>query len=82
MFGLSYTVVIEIYIGNQLVQSQQMTVPRPFLEMQFLRLIQEIQQQSQPMKVIMKRKEIIWDNFEQIQKEVEYNIVAQNWEEK
>lgn len=82
MFGLSYTVVIEIYIGNQLVQSQQMTTPRPFLEMQFLRLIQEIQQQSQPMKVIMKRKEIIWDNFEQIQKEVEYNIVAQNWEEK
>lgn len=81
MFGLSYTVVIEIYIGNQLVQSQQMTAPRPFLEMQFLRLIQEIQQQSQPMKVIMKRKEIIWDNFEQIQKEVEYNIVAQNWEE-
>lgn len=81
MFGLSYTVVIEIYIGNQLVQSQQMTTPRPFLEMQFLRLIQEIQQQSQPMKVIMKRKEIIWDNFDQIQKEVEYNIVAQNWEE-
>ena len=81
MFGLSYTVVIEIYIGNQLVQSQQITAPRPFLEMQFLRLIQEIQQQSQPMKVIMKRKEIIWDNFEQIQKEVEYNIVAQNWEE-
>lgn len=82
MFGLSYTVVIEIYIGNQLVQSQQMTTPRPFLEMQFLRIVQEIQQQSRPMKVIMKRKEIIWDNFEQIQKEVEYNIVAQNWEEK
>ena len=81
MFGLSYTVVIEIYIGNQLVQSQQMTTPRPFLEMQFLRIVQEIQQQSQPMKVIMKRKEIIWDNFEQIQKEIEYNIVAQNWEE-
>lgn len=81
MFGLSDTVIIEIYIGNQLVQSQQMTAPRPFLEMQFLRLVQEIQQQSQPMKVIMKRKEIIWDNFEQIQKEVEYNIVAQNWEE-
>lgn len=81
MFGLSYTVVIEIYIGNQLVQSQQMTTPRPFLEMQFLRIVQEIQQQSRPMKVIMKRKEIIWDNFEQIQKEVEYNIVAQNWEE-
>ena len=81
MFGPSYTVVIEIYIGNQLVQSQQMTAPRPFLEMQFLRLVQEIQQQSQPMKAIMKRKENIWDNFEQIQKEVEYNIVAQNWEE-
>ena len=81
MFGLSYTVIIEIYIGNQLIQSQQMNVPRPFLEMQFLRIVQEIQQQSQPMKVIMKRKEIIWDNFEQIQKEVEYNIVAQNWEE-
>lgn len=81
MFGLSDAVVIEIYIGNQLVQSQQMTTPRPFLEIQFLRLVQEIQQQSQPMKVIMKRKEIIWDNFEQRQKEVEYNIVAQNWEE-
>lgn len=81
MFGLSDTVIIEIYIGNQLIQSQQMTAPRPFLEMQFLRLVQETQQQSQPMKVIMKRKEIIWDNFEQIQKEVEYNIVAQNWEE-
>ena len=64
MFGLSDAVVIEIYIGNQLVQSQQMTAPRPFLEIQFLRLVQEIQQQSQPMKVIMKRKEIIWDNFE------------------
>ena len=81
MFGLSYTVVIEIYIGNQLAQSQQMTTPRPFLEMQFLGIVQEIQQQSQPMKAVIKRKEIIWDNFEQIQKEVEYNIVAQNWEE-
>lgn len=81
MFGPSYTVAIEIYIGNQLVQSQQMTAPRPFLEMQFLGLVQEIQQQSQPMKAIMKRKEIIWDNFEQIQKEVECSIVAQNWEE-
>lgn len=49
--------------------------------MQFLGIVQEIQQQSQPMKAVMKRKEIIWDNFEQIQKEVEYNIVAQNWEE-
>ena len=60
MFGLSYTVVIEIYIGNQLIQSQQMTAPRPILEMQFLRIVQEIQQQSQPMKAIMKRKEIIY----------------------
>lgn len=44
-FGLSepLTVTIEQYIGNALVQSQQLSAPPEFLQVQFMQLVKQSQ---------------------------------------
>ena len=61
----SETVTLEIYLGNQLVQSQQMTAPPQILQMYFMQAVQEAMAQKQPMKVKMTGVSNIWDAFEQ-----------------
>lgn len=60
-FGFSepLTVTLEQYIGNTLVQSQQLSAPPEFLQAQFMQLVQQITSQSQPMKIRMVRYENI-----------------------
>ena len=80
-FGFSepITVTLEHYIGNALVQSQQLSAPPEILQAQFLQLIQQIASQSQPMKVKMVRWEKIWNQFDSEWKTLEYSIEFQNW---
>lgn len=78
-FADSYDVVFDIYIGNQLVQSQQLSAPRPLLEAQFMQLVQQINQTKQPMQVIMRRTEQVWDAFEGKMKELPLTIEFKNW---
>ena len=61
-------VVFEIYLGNQLIQSQVVTAPEEMLKMMFLNYIQQLAVQKQPMHLRMRGEDIIWDNFENRQK--------------
>lgn len=82
-FGFSepQTITIEQYIGNALVQSQQLSAPPEFLQAQFMQLVQQVVSQSQPMKIRMVRYEDVWNQFDQEWKKLELDMVFQNWKD-
>lgn len=82
-FGFSepLTVTLEQYIGNTLVQSQQLSAPPEILQAQFMQLIQQVASQSQPMKIRMIRWEDVWSQIDQEWKKLELEMVFQNWED-
>ena len=73
------SVTLEQYIGNALVHSQQLSAPPEILKAQFEGLIQQLAQQSQPMKIKVVRYDEIWDEFEQKRKKIENSIEVKNW---
>lgn len=77
-FGPSVDVMIEQYIGNQIVNQQWISGPPMLLQTQFIQSCQEMMGQS-PMKLKMLRYENIWDQFEQKIKPLEYSVEFQNW---
>lgn len=82
-FGLSEPmgVLLEQYIGNTLVQSQQLSAPPEILQAQFLQLVQQVASQSQPMKIRMVRWEDVWSQIDQEWKRLESDVMFQNWKE-
>lgn len=82
-FGFSepITVTLEQYIGNALVQSQQLSAPPEFLQAQFMQLVQQVASQSQPMKIRMVRWEDVWNQIDQEWKKLELDVVFQNWKD-
>lgn len=82
-FGFSEptTVTIEQYIGNALVQSQQLSAPPEFLQAQFLQLVRQIASQSQPMKLRMVKWEDVWSQIDGEWKKLELDVVFQNWKD-
>lgn len=82
-FGFSepLTVTIEQYIGNALIQSQQLSAPPEILQAQFIQLVQQVASQSQPMKIRMFRWEDVWSQIDQEWKRLELDVAFQNWKE-
>lgn len=60
--------LLEVFVGNQLVQSQAIDLPPPIAQQQFLQLCQQAKETGQPMTVKMSKDEKIWDNFESKEK--------------
>ena len=79
-FGFSepITATLEQYIGNALVNSQQLSAPPEFLQAQFLQLVRQVASQSQPMKIRMVRWEDVWDKFEVKWKKLELDMEFKN----
>lgn len=82
-FGFSepLTVILEQYIGNALVHSQQLSAPPEILQAQFMQLVQQIANQSQPMKLRMVRYEDVWSQFDNEWKKLELDVMFQNWKD-
>lgn len=82
-FGFSQpkTVTLEQYIGNALVQSQQLSAPPEFLQAQFMSLVQQVASQSQPMKIRMVRWEDVWNQIDGEWKKIECYVEFQNWKD-
>lgn len=80
MMGEMYDVTITVYLGEQPIKKLSMTAPRPVLEAQFMNFVQQIASQKQPMRVVMERTEVIWDQFEQKHKELPLSVEFQNYE--
>lgn len=82
-FGFSepMDVVFEQYIGNALVNSQQLSAPPEVLQAQFIQLVQQVARQSKPMKIRMVRWEEVWDKFEGKWKKLELDMEFKNWKD-
>lgn len=82
-FGFSepMEVFLEQYIGNACVSRQQLSAPPEILQAQFLRLVEQVASQSQPMKIRMVRYEDVWSQIDQEWKRLELDVVFQNWED-
>lgn len=82
-FGFSepLTVTLEQYIGNALVQSQQLSAPPEILQIQFLQLAKHMASQSQPMKLRMVRWEDVWSKIDQGWKKLELSVEFKNWKD-
>lgn len=80
-FSESMEVLLEQYIGNALVHSQQLSAPPEILQAQFMQLIQQVASQSQPMKIRMVRYEDVWNQFDKEWKKLELDVTFQNWED-
>lgn len=82
-FGFSkpMKVLLEQYIGNALVNSQQLSAPPEVLQVQFIQLVQQVASQSQPMKIRMVRYEDIWNEFDNEWKRSEWSVEFKNWKD-
>lgn len=81
MFGFNIemnNVILEVYIGNQLVKRQQMQAPKEMLIATYMSFVQQLADDSRPMKVKMSRQEYIWDRFEKKEKPLTYEIEFRN----
>ena len=74
-------VKLNIYVGNQIVQSQRLSGPDQMLAMQFLQLCQQAAQQSEPYKIEMVRTELTYDQFEGKIVNQEYKMTYWNKQE-
>lgn len=85
LFGDTYEVDYEIYVGEQLVQKQKMKAPQEILMINFMQAAQQVSGDGKPIKIKMLRQETIWDSFEKKEKvlnnEIEFsNNVMVAWE--
>ena len=74
-----FDVTFSIYLDNQIIRQWRMQAPKPFIEIKFIQTVQQIASQSQPMKVIVSREEVIWDQFEQKHKVLPVTMEFQNY---
>ena len=75
----TFDVIFTVYLGEQPIRQWQMVAPQEFIIMKFLQTVQQIASQSQPMKVVVSRDEVIWDQFEQKQKVIPCTMEFQNY---
>lgn len=74
-------VILNIYVGNQVVQSQRLNGPDQMLAMHFLQLCQQAAEQKEPYKVEMIRYEPMYDQFEGKTVNKEYKMTYWNKQE-
>ena len=82
----TYEVVLETYIEDKLVNKQTMQAPKEFIMIQFVQLMEQVKNDSRPLKIRMTRPEVIWDSFENKQKVLTNEVAFSNnpmvaWEE-
>ncbi len=81
-FNMNVTPVqLDIYIGNQLVQQQQMTMPDQMLVAQFMQVCKQVANDPQPIHVVMRRWEDEWNQAEGKMKQRECKLEYWNKQE-
>lgn len=82
-FDVLYDVLVEQYVGNQIVSRQRFSAPKEVIMMQFMGLCEEAARQPQPIKIKMIRLQTIWDDFAEEERTLELSMEFRNnrWEE-
>ena len=79
--GNMFDCQLDIYIGNQLVQSQQITMPDQILISQFMQICKEVASNTQPIHVVMRRWEDGYDQYDGKTQRHEYKLEYWNKQE-
>ena len=81
-FDVIYDVLVEQYVGNQIVSRQRFSAPKEVIMMQFMGLCEEAARQPQPIRVKMIRLQTIWDDIAEEEKTLELSMEFRNnrWE--
>ena len=72
---------LDIYIGNQLMQSQQITMPDQMLAAQFTQVCNQVASDTRPIHVVMRRWEDWYDQYKGNIKRHEYKLEYWNKQE-
>lgn len=72
---------LDIYIGNQLMQSQQITMSGQMLADFFMQICQQVASDTRPIHVVMRRWEDGYDQYEGNIKRHEYKLEYWNKQE-
>lgn len=72
---------LDIYVGNQLVQSQQIAIPDQMLAAQFIQICKQVANDPQPIHVVMRRWEDEYDKYDGKTKRHEYKLEYWNKQE-
>ena len=72
---------LDIYIGNQLTQSQQVSMLDQMLAAQFMQICQQVANDARPIHVVMRRWEDGYDQYEGKTKRHEYKLEYWNKQE-
>ena len=72
---------LDVYVGNQLVQSQQIAMPDQMLAAQFIQICKQVANDHQPIHVVMRRWEDGYDQYENKTKRYEYKLEYWNKQE-
>lgn len=72
---------LDIYIGHQLMQSQQIAMPDQMLEAQFMQVCKQVARDPQPIHVVMQRWEDGYDKYKGNIKRHEYKMEYWNKQE-
>ena len=72
---------LDIYIGNKLVQSQQITMSDTMLADFFMQMCQQVANDARPIHVVMRRWEDGYDQYEGKTKRHEYKLEYWNKQE-
>lgn len=80
-YGDIIPTIAELYIGNQLVSKEELTMPDELIKQNFLAMVRQIANQKQPMKIKFIRYIDIYDKFENKIKKHESILEFQNWKD-
>ena len=72
---------LDIYIGNQLTQSQQVAMPDQMLAAQFMQICKQVASDPQPIHVVMRGWEDGYDQYDGKTKRHEYKLEYWNKQE-
>lgn len=83
----TYTVTFEVYAEDKLIGKQEQQAPKEMLKLNFMRTMEQISKDQRPMKIKMIREQVIWDDFEKVQKTLYPELSFSNnamiaWEER
>jgi hypothetical protein len=68
----------EIYAEDNLINKQAMQAPKEILMANFMQIVNQIGNDSRPMKIKMIKPTIIWDRFEEKEKTLDTNAEFKN----
>ena len=81
MFGNMFEMheaTFEIYAEDNLINKQALQAPKEILMANFMQIVNQIGNDSRPMKIKMVKPTIIWDRFEEKEKTLDTNAEFKN----